>query len=188
MFGFSGGEFLIVAAVAALVVGPRDIARAVQWVRRTVTQLRARSARLRESSEVDLSALGVDLSGLPALAASLGAADPRAMIQEAVREEVQAWLAATQGGQEGQTVQAGQAGQTVQAGEAGSGTRSGKAGESPSSPRRIDDEGGPGPRADPETVRSDHATRTAGSGLAASAPAASASGAPGDPDSQEQRS
>lgn len=98
MFGISGGEFFVILVVAALVLGPRNIAQANATLRKGIAKAREYSARLRTETTLDVSALGIDPADLEAIknfkASSL---DPRAMIREAVREEMQAWAEATSG-------------------------------------------------------------------------------------------
>lgn len=93
MLGIDGPEFLVIACVALIVLGPEQLARALRGVRRAVDWLKRRSADLRRSSGGELSGLGVDLSALGRLDAT--DYDPRALIREAVHEEVQAWARAS---------------------------------------------------------------------------------------------
>lgn len=93
MFGINGAEFVVILAVAALVVGPEGIIRALRSFRRLVDSLKSWSAALRESAQRDLPTTAspvLDLSSFDP-----GDLDPRDMVRRAVHEEMTAWMHAT---------------------------------------------------------------------------------------------
>lgn len=92
MFGISGGEFLVLLVVGALVLGPRNIAQALRAVRNAIESVRDWSSRLRaESNEGELGLTEADIATLKSL--DLRQLDPRRIVREAVREEMDAWMA-----------------------------------------------------------------------------------------------
>lgn len=90
MLGISGGEFLVIVCVALAVLGPDQLSHALRGLRRAVDWFKRESTALRRSSGGELSELGVDLSALERLHSP--DYDPRAMVREAVRDEMQAWI------------------------------------------------------------------------------------------------
>lgn len=101
MFGISGGELAVILLVAALVLGPRSLAQALVGLRKVVEGARQCSARLRSKNTLDVSSLGFSAADLEALRQiNGGELDPRRIVQEAMREEMRAWLdAGTRGSQ-----------------------------------------------------------------------------------------
>lgn len=98
MFGFSGGELLVVLVVAALVMGPKNVAQALYGLRKLLDMVREWSAKLRQETAFDLSSLGIDPADVEKLKnLDLSQYDPRQMVREAVQEEMNAWIAATNG-------------------------------------------------------------------------------------------
>ena len=98
MFGFSGGELLGVLVVAALVMGPKNVAQALYGLRKLLDMVREWSAKLRQETAFDLSSLGIDPADVEKLKnLDLSQYDPRQMVREAVQEEMNAWIAATNG-------------------------------------------------------------------------------------------
>ncbi len=98
MFGFSGGELLVVLVVAALVMGPKNVAQALHGLRKLLNLVREWSAKLRQETAFDLSSLGIDPADVEKLKnLDLSQYDPRQMVREAVQEEMTAWIAATNG-------------------------------------------------------------------------------------------
>lgn len=98
MFGFSGGELLVVLVVAALVMGPKNVAQALYGLRKLLDVIRQWSAKLRQDSAFDLSSLGINPADVEKLKnLDLSQYDPRQMVREAVQEEMNAWIAATNG-------------------------------------------------------------------------------------------
>ena len=100
MFGISGGELFVLLIVAALIMGPKNVAQVLHGLRKLLETLRKWSAQLRNEASMDLSAFGLG----PDEAArfkdfDLRQYDPRQMVKEAVQEEMNAWLAATTGAQ-----------------------------------------------------------------------------------------
>ncbi|MDO4887712.1 MAG: hypothetical protein Q3979_03255 [Actinomycetaceae bacterium] len=95
MFGVSGGEFVVLVVVAALVLGPRNVAQAMAALRAGLDRLRQFSARLRaETSLTDVD--GETLRALRGLDPSRY--DPRQIVRQAVREEVRAWMDSAEAG------------------------------------------------------------------------------------------
>ncbi|MFP7696012.1 translocase [Trueperella sp. LYQ143] len=88
-FGISGGECIIILIVCIIVLGPEAIIQGLRTLRSAINAAKGFSARVREETRSDLSATGLsdltsslDFSGL----------DPRQMIRNAVREEMDAWM------------------------------------------------------------------------------------------------
>lgn len=98
MFGISAGEFLVILLVATLVLGPKSVAQGIGVLKTGIRQFRDWSAKLREQTPIDATTLGVTPEDI-AMIKSFNASDidPRRLIQDAVHEEVQAWIAATSG-------------------------------------------------------------------------------------------
>ncbi|MFT3944274.1 MAG: hypothetical protein QM705_10705 [Ancrocorticia sp.] len=98
MFWFSGGELLVILVVAALVMGPKNVAQALHGLRKLLDMVRAWSAKLRQETAFDLSSLGINPADVEKLKnLDLSQYDPRQMVREAVQEEMNAWIAATNG-------------------------------------------------------------------------------------------
>lgn len=98
MFGFSGGELLVLLVVAAFIMGPKNVAQALQGLKDLLRWIREWSAKLRSETAVDLSALGLDADDVEKIKnLNLSQYDPRQMVREAVQEEMNAWIAATSG-------------------------------------------------------------------------------------------
>lgn len=89
LFGVSSVELFIILVVVVLVLGPSGFAQAMRGFRRLVETVRTWSSRLREESgpqslgDLDLD---LDLSSL-----DLRQYDPREIVRQAVREEMDAW-------------------------------------------------------------------------------------------------
>lgn len=89
LFGISSVELLIIVVVVVLVLGPSGFAQALRGFRRLVDTARTWSSRLREEAgsqplgDLDLD---LDLSSL-----DLRQYDPREIVRQAVREEMDAW-------------------------------------------------------------------------------------------------
>ena len=98
MFGISGGELFVLLIIAALIMGPKNVAQALQGLRKLLEWVREWSAKLRTETAVDLSVLGIDASDVEKIKNfNLSQYDPRQMVREAVQEEMNAWIAATSG-------------------------------------------------------------------------------------------
>lgn len=98
MFGFSGGELLVVLVVAALVMGPKNVAQALYGLRKLLDVVRQWSAKLRQETAFDLSSLGINPADVEKLKnLDLSQYDPRQMVREAVQEEMNAWITASNG-------------------------------------------------------------------------------------------
>ncbi|MDR1825826.1 MAG: hypothetical protein LBR27_10965 [Bifidobacteriaceae bacterium] len=92
LFGINTGEFLVLVVVAALLIGPKSVVQAMSLFKRFIAWLRSLSAKLREETARGEHAglAEIDLSGL-----DLRQYDPRALVRQAVREEMEAWTKAT---------------------------------------------------------------------------------------------
>lgn len=100
-FGISGGELMIILVVALLVIGPESVAQGLRWFKSMVAKAKNFSARLREETKATEASIGVDqidFSGLDLNNLSeIKGLDPRQIIREAVREEMEAWMEQTGG-------------------------------------------------------------------------------------------
>jgi sec-independent protein translocase protein TatB len=94
LFGINTGEFLVLVVVAALLIGPKSLVQLMDLFKRGLAWLRSWSGRLREETARGEHAglAQLDLSGL-----DLSEYDPRALVRQAVREEMEAWSKATSG-------------------------------------------------------------------------------------------
>jgi sec-independent protein translocase protein TatB len=88
LFGISTAEFLVLLVLAVLVTGPKGLVQILRLFRKAIGQFRAFSAKLRE--ETNLGGIAADLKLDPAQL-DLRQYDPRAMVRQAVREEMEAW-------------------------------------------------------------------------------------------------
>ncbi|WRS30760.1 hypothetical protein U6G28_03475 [Actinomycetaceae bacterium MB13-C1-2] len=96
MFGISGGELVVILLVAALVLGPRSVAHALVGLQSGVERLRQWSSKMRTQHTVDIAALGITQEDLDTLhKLNGGELDPRRIVQQAVREEMHAWIDAS---------------------------------------------------------------------------------------------
>lgn len=93
MFGISGSEFLVLAVVAALVLGPKNVAQGLTALRKVLDSFRGWSAKLRQESSGEFAGLTPeDLENLKVLRnLNLARYSPRQMIRETIQEEIQAW-------------------------------------------------------------------------------------------------
>ncbi|MCI1964055.1 MAG: hypothetical protein LKJ57_05565 [Ancrocorticia sp.] len=92
----SGGEFLVLVVVAALVLGPKNVAQALHGFKKLVASARSWSAKLRAETAVDLGGLGISPHDAEALKNfDLSQYDPRQIVRQAVQEEMAAWMAST---------------------------------------------------------------------------------------------
>lgn len=92
MFGINGAEFLVILVVAALVVGPTGVVQALRTFRSVIATVRGWSAKLREETRRDMT--DVDLPGFDWSSIDLREYDPREMVRQAVREEMDEWMKA----------------------------------------------------------------------------------------------
>ncbi len=90
MFGIDGPEFVVILIVALVIMGPEHVAGALKAFRKLVEAARRWSARLRAESSNDLS--GVLPQGLDLPTFDLSQYDPRAMVRQAVQQEMHAWM------------------------------------------------------------------------------------------------
>ena len=87
LFGVSSVELVVILVVVVLTIGPKGLAQALRAFRQAVDLVRSWSARLREEARRDAVGLDdVDLSRL-----DLRQYDPREIVRQAVREEMEAW-------------------------------------------------------------------------------------------------
>ena len=92
MLGINGAEFLVILLVAALVVGPEGVVQALKTFKSVIATLKGWSARLREETRHDMS--DVTLPGIDWSNIDLREYDPREMVRQAVREEMEEWMKA----------------------------------------------------------------------------------------------
>ena len=91
MLGISGGEFLVLLVVGALVLGPKNIAEALRAMRKAIEALRQWSAGMRAGADGELGVAEKEVAALANL--DLRQLDPRRIVREAVRDEMEAWMA-----------------------------------------------------------------------------------------------
>lgn len=91
MLGISGGEFLVLLVVGALVLGPKNIAEALRAMRKGIEALRQWSAGMRAGADGELGVAEKEVAALANL--DLRQLDPRRIVREAVRDEMEAWMA-----------------------------------------------------------------------------------------------
>ena len=91
MLGISGGEFLVLLVVGALVLGPKNIAEALRAIRKGIEALRQWSAGMRAGADGELGVAEKEVAALANL--DLRQLDPRRIVREAVRDEMEAWMA-----------------------------------------------------------------------------------------------
>lgn len=87
-FGISGPELLVLILVMLLVLGPSHMAEGVRALARAIASFRNWSKRLRETSQNELG----PLSDIDWQSYDPRKLDPRAMIRDAVKEEMDAWM------------------------------------------------------------------------------------------------
>lgn len=96
MFGISGAEFLVVAVVATMVLGPKNVTQVIHALKKAVEALRAWSAKLREES-AGVANVGISKEDLEKFKGfDMRQFDPRAIVRDAVQEEMKAWIAAAE--------------------------------------------------------------------------------------------
>lgn len=96
MLGISGGEFLVLLVVGALVLGPKNIAEALRAMRKGIEALRQWSAGMRAEAGGELGVAEKEVAALANL--DFRQLDPRRIVREAVREEMEAWMAMADAG------------------------------------------------------------------------------------------
>ena len=96
MLGISGGEFLVLLVVGALVLGPKNIAEALRAMRKGIEALRQWSAGMRAEAGGELGVAEKEIAALANL--DFRQLDPRRIVREAVREEMEAWMAMADAG------------------------------------------------------------------------------------------
>lgn len=90
MLGISGGEFLVLLVVGALVLGPKNIAEALRAMRKGVDALRQWSAGMRAGADGEFGVAEKEIAALANL--DIRQLDPRRIVREAVRDEMEAWM------------------------------------------------------------------------------------------------
>ena len=90
MLGISGGEFLVLLVVGALVLGPKNIAEALRAMRKGVDALRQWSAGMRAGADGEFGVAEKEIAALANL--DIRQLDPRRIVREAVRDEMEAWV------------------------------------------------------------------------------------------------
>jgi sec-independent protein translocase protein TatB len=93
MFGIDGPEFVIILIVALVIMGPEHVVGLLKTFRNLVDGAKRWSARLRAESTTDLSGVLPANLDLPDL--DLRQYDPRAIVRQAVHEEMHAWMEQT---------------------------------------------------------------------------------------------
>lgn len=96
MLGISGGEFLVLLVVGAFVLGPKNIAEALRAMRKGIEALRQWSAGMRAEAGGELGVAEKEVAALANL--DFRQLDPRRIVREAVREEMEAWMAMADAG------------------------------------------------------------------------------------------
>lgn len=91
LFGVSSVELAVILIVAILVLGPSGFTQAIRGFRSMVELAKSWSSRLREEAQRD--SLGIEGFELPKV--DLREYDPREIVREAVREEMEAWMKQT---------------------------------------------------------------------------------------------
>ncbi|MDR2454046.1 MAG: hypothetical protein LBD51_05790 [Bifidobacteriaceae bacterium] len=92
LFGVSGSEFLVLVVLVILVSGTKGAAQTMALLKKGLSSFKAWNARLRQES--NLGAVAADLNIRPE-SLDLRQYDPRRMVREAVREEMDAWMKQT---------------------------------------------------------------------------------------------
>ncbi|WIK64700.1 twin-arginine translocase TatA/TatE family subunit [Gleimia hominis] len=88
MFGISGAEFLVIAVVIVVVVGPSRLPEVTRTLTRWVKKLRVQLTKVRASLD---SEVGDDLRNMNLSALDVRQYDPRRIVREAVQEEMDEW-------------------------------------------------------------------------------------------------
>lgn len=88
LFGISGSEFLVLVILAVLVAGPKGAVQALALLKKGLASFREWNARLRR--ETSLGDLAADLNLGPG-GLDLSQYDPRALVRQTVKEEMEAW-------------------------------------------------------------------------------------------------
>jgi sec-independent protein translocase protein TatB len=92
LLGVSLSEFFVLVILVVLVAGPKGAAQALALVRRGLASFKSWNARLRQES--NLSTVMADLN-IPSEGLDLRQYDPRRLVRDTVREEMEAWLKQT---------------------------------------------------------------------------------------------
>ena len=88
-FGISGSEIVVILIVVAIVVGPSRIPQVTQTVARWVRTLRLKLTKLRSSLDAEY---GEELKELDFRRLDPRQYDPRHLVREAVRQEMDEWM------------------------------------------------------------------------------------------------
>ncbi|MDR2380206.1 MAG: hypothetical protein LBE08_03370 [Bifidobacteriaceae bacterium] len=92
LFGISGSEFLVLVILIVLVSGTKGVTQTMALLKKGLSSFREWNARLRQDS--NLGAVAANLNISPETL-DLRQYDPRRMVRDAVREEMDAWLKQT---------------------------------------------------------------------------------------------
>ena len=82
---------MVLLVVGALVLGPKNIAEALRAIRKGIEALRQWSAGMRAGADGELGVAEKEVAALAKL--DLRQLDPRRIVREAVRDEMEAWMA-----------------------------------------------------------------------------------------------
>ena len=88
IFGIGSAEFVVLLVIAVLITGPKGMAQILRLFKQGVEMVKQFSAKLRRES--NLGALAAELNLDPSKL-DLRQYDPRALVREAVREEMEEW-------------------------------------------------------------------------------------------------
>jgi sec-independent protein translocase protein TatB len=88
LFGISGTEFLVLVVVAVLVTGPKGVVQLFRLFRQGLDLFRSWSAKIR--GDTNLAGLAKELN-LDPEKLDLRQYDPRSLVRQAVKEEMDAW-------------------------------------------------------------------------------------------------
>ncbi|MDR1264853.1 MAG: hypothetical protein LBK42_04625 [Propionibacteriaceae bacterium] len=88
LFGINSAEFVVLLVLAVIVIGPKGLVQAFKLFRRALAAFRAWSAKLRQGT--NLAGIAADLKLDPAQL-DWRQYDPRVLVRQTVREEMDAW-------------------------------------------------------------------------------------------------
>lgn len=89
-FGINGSELLLILIVGVIVVGPKNAAQAIVWLKSALQKLREWSQTLRQEANLTKDGQKIDLKDFDPRNY-----DPRKLIKDAVAEEMKLWLEAS---------------------------------------------------------------------------------------------
>ncbi|PWF27727.1 translocase [Ancrocorticia populi] len=100
MFGIEATELLVILVVTLVLIGPESVIHALKWFKSAIEVLKRWSGRLREETKVEMSDLDfspLNLGGTDLSSFDLRDYNPREMVRQAVREEMDAWMTQVSG-------------------------------------------------------------------------------------------